>query len=96
MALSSSLGVRRNLPLLHALIADWIIRPRVLLFLTAVFVAGFLCVPFAKEGALKWLGIFRVLSTLVIVLALCMSAIAFAALLFPIRSMPPAIPGSLP
>lgn len=89
MLLSSWMEIWSDLPLFHVLVADWIIRPRLLLILTAVFVAGFVWAAFAKEGGRKMLAVLKVLSTLVVVLALCLSAIAFAALLFPIKGMSP-------
>ncbi len=91
MLLSSWLGNESCLPLFHVLVADWIIRPRLLLILTAVFMAGFVWAAFAKEGGGKMLAVLKVLSTLVVVLALCLTAIAFAALLFPIKGMSPAV-----
>lgn len=91
MLLSSWLGSESCLPLFHVLVADWIIRPHLLLILTAVFVAGFAWAAFAQKGGRRMLPILKILSTLVIVLALCLTAIAFAALLFPIKSRPPEV-----
>ena len=85
-----------TLPALHAWFADWIVRPRILLVLTVVFLAGFVCLPFAKNGGRMGLAVLKGLSTLVVVLALRLSAIAFAALVFPVRwSGPGEQPGSV-
>ena len=89
MLMASGMWDERNLPWFHAAFADWVIRPRLLLILAAAFAAGFASVPFAKGGRGVRLAMLKVLSTVAVVLALCTTAIAFAALLFPIRSMPP-------
>lgn len=89
MVLSSELVRGRDLPLAHEWIANWVIGPRVLLILPVVFVAGLLWSSFPKEGGHRWRDVFQVASTLVVVSALCVSAIALAALLFPIQWMPP-------
>lgn len=91
MLFSSWLGSESCLPLFHVLVADWIIRPHLLLILTVVFVAGFVWAAFAKKGGRMMLPILRILSTLVVVLTLCLTAVAFAALLFPIKSRPPEV-----
>ena len=90
MVLSSELVSGRDLPLVHELIANWVIAPRVLLILPIVFVAGLVWASFAKEGGRRWLALLQVLSTLVVVFALCISAVALSALLFPIKWIPPA------
>ena len=90
MVLSSELVSGRDLPLAHELIANWVIAPRVLLILPIVFVAGLVGASFAKESGRRWLAFLQVLSTLVVVFALCISAVALSALLFPIKWMPPA------
>ena len=90
MMLSSELVSGRDLPLAHAVIAQWVIGPRLLLILPIVFVAGLVWASFAKGGGRRWLGMLQVLSTLIVVFALCISAVALSALLFPIKWMPPA------
>ena len=90
MVLSSELVSGRDLPLVHEWIANWVVGPRLLLILPIVFVAGWVWAFFAKESGSKWLAILQVLSALVVVFALCMSAVALSALLFPIKWMPPA------
>lgn len=78
-----------TLPALQGWFIDWIVRPRILPVLAVVFVAGFVCVPFAKDRARTMRAVLEISSTLVVVLALCLSAIAFAVLLFPIRWLGP-------
>ncbi len=90
MVLSSKPVSGRDLPPVHAWFAHWVIGPRLLLILPIVFAAGLVWGSFAKEGSHRWLAMLQVLSTLVVVFALCISAIAFAALLFPIKWLPPA------
>ena len=90
MVLSSELVSGHDLPLAHELIANWVVGPRLLLILPIVFVAGLVWASFAKESGRRWQAILQVLSTLIVVFSLCMSAVAFSALLFPIKWMPPA------
>ena len=82
--LSSWVVREATLPRFHQMFAEWIIRPRVLLILTAVFVVGFVGALCARNRDRMWLAILRILSTLVTVLALALSSIAFSSLLFPI------------
>ena len=91
--LSSKLGDEKNLPLVHVWIADWIIRPRVLLMLAVAFGGGLVCVLLAKKVSCVWVSALRILSVVVLVITLCLSALAITALLFPIQSMPPQIGG---
>lgn len=89
MVMSSGMWDEGSLPWFHEAVAEWVVRPRVLLVLAAAFAAGFGSVPFAKNGGGRRLAVLKVLGTLAVILAVCLSAVAFAALLFPIRSMPP-------
>lgn len=85
MVLSSRLVDGSVLPPMQAWIAEWVVRPRLLLILAATFAAGFVWAFFAKNGARRKLAILGISSTFIVVSALCLTAISFAPLAFPIK-----------
>lgn len=87
--LSSKLGKRDNLPCLHVWIADWIIRPRLLLILAVALASGFICALLLKKDHYVVRIVLGILSTFVLVFTLCLSALAMTALLFPIQGLHP-------
>ena len=91
MVLSSRLVDGSVLPPMQAWIAEWVVRPRLLLILAAAFAAGFVWAFFARNGARGIPAILGISGTFIVVSALCLTAISFAPLAFPIKWRPPEV-----